>query len=294
MSKKSTNAKQERLQKRSQKNRRLEEEISNGAVDFVDDDEEDNDVGEATASDEIKSILSNSKIYLWEFGQNDTKRDSGSKMCRLGYAKRLKVGQNFNGIVLSSEATQVMSPEDAEIISQYGIAGINCSWNRLEEIPFISLGKARNQRKLPFLVAANTVNYGKVFKMNTAEAIAAALFIAGSLHEAVALMYPFSYGEEFFKLNAEAFEKYATAESEAHVVALSSGFEKLRRLQQADKEQRRAQKALQHSTGNHMGNYMDESLLPPRLSDAEDEVDEMDSYANNEENITIAQDSADI
>jgi pre-rRNA-processing protein TSR3 len=51
-------------------------------------------------------------------------------MCRFGLAKKLKVGQNFGGIVLSSEATKVMSPEDYDIIAQHGIAGINCSWNR--------------------------------------------------------------------------------------------------------------------------------------------------------------------
>lgn len=252
-----------RSHQRMEKTRRLE------SGEYEEEEPEENRIDELTVNDEIKAILSKAKVYMWEFGQNDAKRDSGSKLCRLGYAKKLKVGQNFNGIVLSSEASQVMSPDDAEIISQYGIAGINCSWNRLEEIPFNSLGKARNQRKLPFLVAANTVNYGKVFKMNTAEAIAAALFIAGSVHEAVALMYPFSYGEEFFKLNAEAFERYATADSEAHVVALSSGFERLRSIQHAEKEHRKAEKAFQHGAGNHVGQYIDESFLPPRLSDEE-------------------------
>jgi hypothetical protein len=28
-------------------------------------------------------------LYMWEFGQNDPKRDSGSKLKRLGYAKLL-------------------------------------------------------------------------------------------------------------------------------------------------------------------------------------------------------------
>ena len=76
------------------------------------------------------------RLYMWEFGQNDPKRDSGSKMKRLGYASLLRIGQSFNGIVLSSEATSYVSQEDAGIIAEHGISGINCSWNRLDEIPF--------------------------------------------------------------------------------------------------------------------------------------------------------------
>jgi hypothetical protein len=35
----------------------------------------------------------------------DAHRDSGSKLCRLGYASKLRIGQSFPGVVLSSEAT---------------------------------------------------------------------------------------------------------------------------------------------------------------------------------------------
>ena len=68
---------------------------------------------------------------MWEFGQNDPKRDSGSKLVRLGLAKTMKVGQSYNGIILSSETSNVISPADYNIVQEYGLAGINCSWNRL-------------------------------------------------------------------------------------------------------------------------------------------------------------------
>ena len=42
----------------------------------------------------------------------------------------MKVGQKFNGIVLSSEGRTFLSPEDRDIILQFGVSGINCSWNR--------------------------------------------------------------------------------------------------------------------------------------------------------------------
>lgn len=39
----------------------------------------------------------NTRLCMWEFGQNDPKRDSGSKLKRLGYASLLKIGQSFPG-----------------------------------------------------------------------------------------------------------------------------------------------------------------------------------------------------
>jgi ribosome biogenesis protein Tsr3 len=57
-------------------------------------------------------------------------RDSGSKLRRMGFSGSLRIGQSFSGVVLSSEATIIVSKQDAEIISTHGIAGINCSWNR--------------------------------------------------------------------------------------------------------------------------------------------------------------------
>ena len=84
------------------------------------------------------------RLYMWEFGQNDPKRDSGSKMKRFGYASLLRIGQSFSGIVLSSEATTFVSREDAGLIIEHGISGINCSWNRLDEIPFDKMVRKDN------------------------------------------------------------------------------------------------------------------------------------------------------
>jgi ribosome biogenesis protein Tsr3 len=39
--------------------------------------------------------------------------------------------------------------------------------HRLEEIPFKSMGKGKNQRILPLLFAANSVNYGRYTRTNT-------------------------------------------------------------------------------------------------------------------------------
>ena len=57
------------------------------------------------------------------------------------------------------------------------------------------------------MVAANPVNYGRPFKMNTAEAMAASLYIVGLKQDARDLMAQFSFGDEFFRLNQDAWPR---------------------------------------------------------------------------------------
>ena len=55
---------------------------------------------------------------------------------------------------------------------------------------------------VPFMVAVNTVNYGKAYKLSCAEALAGGLHIAGFYQNAYNLMNKFKWGPTFFKVNA--------------------------------------------------------------------------------------------
>ena len=206
---------------------------------------------------------------MWEFNQNDSKRDSGSKLVRLGMAKTLKVGQNYAGIVLSSEAQTVISREDLDIVRLHGVGGVNCSWNQLDKVPSRKLGRQRNHRILPFMVAANPVNYGRPFKMNTAEAMAASLYIVGLKQDAHDLMAQFSFGAEFLRLNQDALDAYADAPDAAGVRAVE---ENMLAEKAAEEEAREAKKRERSAKAGGTESYMEDMDLPP--SDDEDPEDE--------------------
>ena len=62
----------------------------------------------------------------------------------------LITAQRFNGIILSPLGTKTVSPADREIILSHGLAVIDCSWNRIDELPLNKM-KGGNPRLLPYL-----------------------------------------------------------------------------------------------------------------------------------------------
>ncbi|CCH43528.1 hypothetical protein BN7_3079 [Wickerhamomyces ciferrii] len=101
----------------------------------------------------------------------------------------------------------VVCPNDLEIVEQNGAAVVECSWARLEEVPFNKIG-GKYERLLPYLVAANQVNYGRPWKLNCVEALAACFAIVGHTDWAADLLDNFSWGSAFLEINKELLELY--------------------------------------------------------------------------------------
>jgi len=178
------------------------------------------------------------KLSMFEFGQNDPKMDSGCRLVRRGLAVAMSPKATFRGIILSASSSICVSPSDRSIIEEFGLAGINCSWNRVGELPWDRLQRQGHHRTLPHLLAANTVNYGRKFKLNTAEAIAATLIIAGLDADAAEVLDVFAWGEEFARLNGEALQLYASATDSADVRVKENAY--LERIKYEAAERRNA------------------------------------------------------
>ena len=164
------------------------------------------------------------RLAMWDFGHCDRKRCSGTRLCQRGLVAELRMTAGIKGVVLSPAATVIVSPSDREMVEAGGVAVVDCSWARLDEVPFAKLHKGAQPRLLPWLVATNPVNYGKPYKLCCAEAFAATLAIVGLVDAAHAVMAEFKWGAEFLKLNAEVLARYQACETSAEVVAAQAEF----------------------------------------------------------------------
>jgi pre-rRNA-processing protein TSR3 len=132
---------------------------------------------------------------------------------RLGLMRELHVGQKHAGIVISPKAKVLLSPADRPILEQYGAAVIEASWKRIDEVPFSRIG-GKNERLLPYLIAANPTNYGRPWRLNCVEALAAGFVICGRKDWAEEILSTFSYGQAFLDINEAVFKRYAACVDE--------------------------------------------------------------------------------
>ncbi|KAJ8497048.1 hypothetical protein ONZ51_g770 [Trametes cubensis] len=202
------------------------------AVDESEDSEEDSE----SDSEAEEKVHIDVPVAMWDFDHCDPRRCSGKKLARQGLIQDLRVGQRFRGIVVSPKGTQPVSPADREIVAQNGVAVVECSWARLDEVPFKKIASP-NERLLPYLVATNPVNYGKPWRLNCVEALAAAFYITGFDSYAERLLSGFGWGHSFYEVNKHLLDKYKTCDSAEAVSAMQE--EILAELEKSYDESRR-------------------------------------------------------
>ncbi|KAK5135017.1 hypothetical protein LTR08_005677 [Meristemomyces frigidus] len=190
------------------------------------------------------------KAAAWDLNHCDAKRCSGKRLMRLGLMRELHIGQKHSGVVVSPKAKTVLSPADRGVLEQYGAAVVEASWKRIDEVPFSKIG-GPHPRLLPYLIAANPTNYGKPWRLNCVEALAACFFICGRKEWAESILSTFSYGEAFLRINDEVLKRYAACQDEEEVKAAEEAWlKKIENEWREDREEREVNKGNDWSGGN--------------------------------------------
>jgi pre-rRNA-processing protein TSR3 len=150
----------------------------------------------------------------------DPRKCTVKKLERAGFLRIVKKISQIprNTLLLDPTAEQALSPADKYVKS---ITALDCSWEVLDTG---AVSSWRIRRALPFLMAANPVNFGKPCKLTSIEAIAAALYIVGEQERATQILGCVSWGIRFLEVNKEPLELYATAKDSTEVVKFQSLF----------------------------------------------------------------------
>jgi len=152
------------------------------------------------------------KLQVLMFYQDDPKKCTAAKMVKFGLAQNIKkIGSR--GLVLDPFSEKTLLPKDKSLI--HSIIGIDCSWNLADQS--FSKNFAGIKRKLPPLFAGNPVNYSKLNKLTTVEALAASLFIIDSKKQAMELLDKFKWGHTFYELNQNLLDEYSKLENEYQI-----------------------------------------------------------------------------
>ncbi|MHC4891553.1 MAG: DUF367 family protein [Planctomycetota bacterium] len=162
------------------------------------------------------------RLSIYHAKQCDPKRCTGLKLKRQGLARLVNKTKFLpkRAVVLNPFSEIAFSPADRKRVEDFGLAALDCSWEHAEKVMLKQV--KGTSRCLPILIAGNPVNFGKATKLTTAEALAAALYIAGFRQEAVELLSVFKWGHTFLELNNALLETYVAAQDSAEIIKMQN------------------------------------------------------------------------
>jgi pre-rRNA-processing protein TSR3 len=163
-------------------------------------------------------------VTVYHAKQCDPKKCTALKLKRhnlIGVVHRVRELPR-GAVILDPFNPKAFSPADRERLEKRGLAALDCSWVHATEV--FDLSSHGTLRCLPYLVAANPVNYGVPTKLSTVEALAAALYIVGYREQAEELLSKFKWGLQFVALNEELLESYAKAKDSHGVVKIQQEY----------------------------------------------------------------------
>jgi len=159
------------------------------------------------------------ELHVRYEGDDDPEKCSARKLARFDLAElHRSTRATPPGVVLNPFAERALSPADAD---HERLVALDCSWETAQREAFDLDGV---HRALPFLVAANPVNYGTPFQLNTVEAFAGALVILDEREHAERILSKFSWGHTFLELNEEPLRRYRDCEDSTEVLDVQDDY----------------------------------------------------------------------
>jgi pre-rRNA-processing protein TSR3 len=165
------------------------------------------------------------RLYVYHLRQDDPAKCSALKLKKFGLVNIIYNLRSLppKTMVLDPFSRKAFSPADRDMVMRNGLTAVDSSWVYAEEV-FRKVRRSGYGRCLPYLIAANPVNYGAIGKLSTVEALSAALFIIGEKENAKNLLSKFKWGPTFLSLNKELLELYSKAKNSSGVIEIQRQF----------------------------------------------------------------------
>ena len=148
--------------------------------------------------------------------QDDPRKCSAAKLVKFNLAKPV-TRTTSRTLILNPFSKKILLKSDRKLV--HSITGSDCSWNLA--VPAFKKSFIGVARKLPPLLAGNPINYSKLNKLTTVEALAGAVYILGESELMHTLLQKFKWGPTFFALNENMLEEYSKATSESEILDIS-------------------------------------------------------------------------
>ena len=159
------------------------------------------------------------QVNVLMYNQDDPKKCTAAKLVRFNLAKKIS-NVSRNTLTLNPFADNVLLNSDKKNINS--ITAVDCSWNHAGQT-FVKKFSGFS-RKLPYLLAGNPVNYSKLGKLTTVEAISASLYLLGFENQSAELLSKFNWGHTFLDLNKNLLNDYQNAISQKQIADIAKEY----------------------------------------------------------------------
>ena len=158
-------------------------------------------------------------VQILMFKQDDPTKCTAAKLVKFGIARQVRKTSQ-KSLILDPFSKEFILKADGRNVDS--ITAIDCSWELAQKMFLRRFGGL--SRKLPPLLAGNPVNYAKIGKLTTAEAIAGALYVIGLDDLAHSILNKFKWGHTFYDLNHNLLMDYSRACLQKEIIEIATDY----------------------------------------------------------------------